>query len=53
MRLLHVKSNTYIDSSKKISGKDPKCKIDVIVRISKYINIFEKGYVPNRSQEFL
>ena len=43
MRLLHVNSSTYIDSSKKINGKDPKCKIDVIVRISKSINIFEKA----------
>ena len=30
-----VKSSTYIDSSKEINGKDPKCKIGDIVRISK------------------
>ena len=28
-----VKSNTYIDSSKEITNKDPKFKIDYIVRI--------------------
>ena len=37
-----VKSNTYIDSSKKNINKDPKFKIDDIVRISKYKNIFVK-----------
>ena len=45
------KSSTYIDSSKEINNKDPKCKISGIVRISKYENIFAKGYVPNWSEE--
>ena len=27
--------------------KDPKFKIDDIVRISKYKNTFAKGYIPN------
>ena len=39
-----VKSNTYIGSSKEINNKDPKFKTDYAVRISKYTNIFEKGY---------
>ena len=34
--------NTYIDSSKEISDKDPKYKIGDHVRISKYKNIFAK-----------
>ena len=38
-----VKSSTYIDSSKEINDEDPKSKIDDIVRISKYKNIFAKG----------
>ena len=46
-----VKSSTYIDSSKENNEKDPKCKIGDIVRISKYKNIFEKGFVPNWSGE--
>ena len=46
-----VKSSAYIDSSKEINGKDPKFKIGDIVRISKYKNIFAKGYVPNWSEE--
>ena len=34
-----------------INDKDPKFKIDDIVRISKYQSIFAKGYVPNWSEE--
>ena len=45
------KTSTYIESSKKINNKDPKFKIGDIVRISKYKNIFAKGYVPNWSEE--
>ena len=51
MKPVDVKSNTYIDSSKEINNKDPKFKIGDIVRISKYKNIFAKGYVPNWSEE--
>ena len=32
--------------------KDPKFKVDDHVRISKYKNIFAKGYAPNWSEEF-
>ena len=45
------KTSTYIESSKKINNKDPKFKIGDIVRISKYKNIFAKGYTPNWSEE--
>ena len=34
MKSVDVKSNTYINSSKKINDKDPKFKIGDIVRIS-------------------
>ena len=51
MKPVDAKSNTYIDSSKKINNKDPKFKIGDIVRISKYTNIFVKGYTPNWSEE--
>ena len=40
-----VKLSTYIDSSKEINDKDPKFKIGDIARISKYKNIFAKGYL--------
>ena len=44
-------SNTCINSSKEINNKDPNFKIGDIVRISKYKNIFAKGYAPNWSEE--
>ena len=46
-----VKSNTYIDSSKETNDKNPKFKIGDNVRISKYKNVFVKGYTPNWSEE--
>ena len=45
MKPVNVKSNTYINSSKEINDKDPKSKFGDIVRISKYKNMFSKGYV--------
>ena len=52
MKPVNVKSNTYIDPIKKTNNKDPKFKIDDIVKISKYENIFAKGYILNWSKEF-
>ena len=51
MKPVDVKSNTYIDSSKEINDKNPKFKIGDNVRISKYPNIFPKGYTLNWSEE--
>ena len=51
MKPANVKLNTHFNSSKEINDKDPKFKIGDIVRISKYENIFTKGYVPNWSEE--
>ena len=51
MKRADVKPNTYIDSSKEMNYQGPKFKIDDIVRISKWKNIFAKGYVPNLSEE--
>ena len=47
MKPADVKDSTYIDSSKEVNDKDPKCKAGDHVRISKYKNIFAKGYTPN------
>ena len=38
MKPVDVKSSTYIDFIKENNRKDPKFKIGVIVRISKYKN---------------
>ena len=46
-----VKVNTYIDFEKKVNNKGPKFKVGDHVRISKYKNIFAKGYMPNWSEE--
>ena len=51
MKPADVKSSTYIESSKEINDKNPNFKIGDFVRISKYKNIFAKGYVPNWSEE--
>ena len=51
MKPVEVKSSRYIDSSKEYNDKDPKFKFGDIVRISKYENIFAKGYIPNWSEE--
>ena len=51
MKPIDVKDNTYIDSVKAVNDKDPKLKVVDHVRISKYKNIFAKGYTPNWSEE--
>ena len=53
MNLIKVKDDTYIDSIKDVNDKDPKFKVGDHVRISKYKNIFAKGYTPNRTKEVL
>ena len=40
-----------INTDKEINDKDPKFKVVDRVRISKYKNIFAKGYTPNWSEE--
>ena len=52
METVDVKNNRYVDCSKKVNDKDPKFKVGDYVRISKYKNIFVKGYTPNWSEEF-
>ena len=51
MQSIKVKDNTYIDSIKEVNDKDPKFKVGDHVKISKYGNIFAKGYTPNWSEE--
>ena len=51
MKPLDVKDNTYTDFDKEVNGKDPKFKVGDHVKISKYKNIFAKGYTPNWYEE--
>ena len=47
MKPVDVKDNTYIDFNEEVNDKEPGDH----VRISKYKNIFAKGYTPNWSEE--
>ena len=51
MKPIDVKDNTYIDFHKEVNDNDLKFKVADHVRISKYKNIFAKGYTPNWSEE--
>ena len=51
MKPIDAKDNIYVDPKKEANDKDPKCKVGYRVRISKYKNIFAKGYLPNWSEE--
>ena len=54
MKPVDVKDNTYIiDFKKEVNDKDPNSKVGDRVRISKYKNIFAKGYKRNWSEEVL
>ena len=51
MKPVDVEDNTYIDFEKEVNDKDPKFKVGDYVRISKYKNVFAKGYTPDWSEE--
>ena len=51
MKPIEDRNNAYIDSIKEVNDKDPKSKVGDHVRISKYKNVFDKGYTPNWSKE--
>ena len=51
MKPIDVKSGSYAEYSKDSNEKDPKFKIGYRVRISRYKNIFAKGYTQNWSAE--
>ena len=48
-----ISEDLYIDKlvGKEVNDNDPKFKVGDHVRISKYKNIFAKGYTPNWSEE--
>ena len=51
MRPINVKDNTYIDFGKEVNDNDPRFKVGDRARISKYEDIFAKGYTQNWSEE--
>ena len=53
MKPKDVKNNNLTEYSEEFNKKDPKFKIEDYVRISKYKNIFSKGYLSNWSEEIV
>ena len=51
MKIIDVKSSTYIDFNKENNKEDPKFEVDDHVKLSTYKNIFAKGYISNWSEE--
>ena len=51
MKPIDVTSDSYAEYIEDFNKKDPKFKLGDHVRISKYKNIFAKGYTPNWSEE--
>ena len=51
MKPKDVKDDSFVEYSEETNKKDPKFRIGDHVRISKYKNIFAKGYTPNWSEE--
>ena len=49
MKPIDVKSDSFAEYNEESNEKDSKCKVGNHVRISKYQNIFVKGYAPNWS----
>ena len=47
MKPVDVKNNFFAEYNEQSNEKDPKFKVNDRVRISKYKNIFTKGYAPN------
>ena len=51
MKPINVKSDSFAEYNEDSKEKDPKFKVGDHVRISKYKNIFAKGYAPNWIEE--
>ena len=51
MKPIDVKGDSFAEYYEESNEKDPRFKVGDHVRISKYKNIFAKGYGPNWSEE--
>ena len=51
MKPIDVKDDSFAEYNEESNEKDPKFEVGDHVRISKYENIFAKGYTPNWSEE--
>ena len=50
---IDVTSDSYAEYNKDSNKRNAKFKVGDHIRISKYKNIFAKGYFPNLSEEIL
>ena len=50
MKPIDVTNDSYAEYNEDSSKRNPKFKVGVHLRISKYKNIFAKGFVPNCSE---
>ena len=53
MKSIEVTDDSYVEYNENPNKKDPKFKVGDNVRISKYKNIFTKGYTPIWSKVFV
>ena len=51
MKPSHVTSDSYTEYNEDSNEKEPKFKVGELVKISKYKNIFAKGYTQNWSEK--
>ena len=51
MKPINVKNDSFIEYNEDSNEKDPKFRVGDHVRISKYKNIFAKGYATNWREE--
>ena len=51
MKPIDVKNNSFVEYNEEPNEKDPKFRVGDHARISKYKNIFAKGYASNWSEE--
>ena len=51
MKPKNVQDNSFTEYNEESNEKDPKFKVGDHVRISKFKNVFVKGYTPNWSEE--
>ena len=51
MKLIDVKSDSFAEYNEESNEEDPKFKVGDHVTISKFKNVFAKGYTPNWSEE--
>ena len=51
MKPKDVTDDSFVEYNEESNKKDPKFKVGDRVRISKFKNIFAKGYTPNWSEE--